>query len=559
MARRFAKDNFARFFAALRFCVRRYDGRVPRRTDTVMADPVESAELLARVREGDERVAKTLFEQYLVRLTALARSRLAAKLAARVDPEDVVQSAYRSFFAGAREGRFSIERSGDLWRLLVTVTLRKLYRQVARHTAEARDVGREARASRDGDPLALIAGREPTPDEVVAVAEELEALLSSLDSGQRRVLELRLQGESLDDIARLVGRSERTVRRTLQEIRRAFAQRHGLPDEEGRGELPVRRQHGRGDARRRPATSLRAPDSENRATLVTTVARVGVAEAPLPYSDFVLEEMIGAGGMGKVYRASQRSLERLVAIKFLRKSFLSRPDAVEAFLREARTIARLQHPHVVGVHGLGRTPQGGLFIVMDLMEGGDLSRQLADGPVPHERAVIWTIQAADALAHAHERGILHCDLKPANLLLDSADRVRLTDFGLARRLRHEPLTASNIAGTAAYIAPEQVADCWGPMSPATDVHGLGAVLYHLLTGRPPYGDDRAPDVLARVVSGAMPVAPRELVPDVPCRLSDACLRCLAKSAGRRYAGMAELKAALLTESSTGVVRSGVDG
>jgi serine/threonine protein kinase len=277
---------------------------------------------------------------------------------------------------------------------------------------------------------------------------------------------------------------------------------------------------------------------------------VDAAEAPLPYSDFVLEEMIGAGTMGKVYRARQRSHARRVAIKFLRKSFLSRPDAVEAFLREARTIAGLQHPHVVGVHGLGRTPRGGLFIVMDLMDGGDLSRQLAGGPVPHERAVAWVVEATGALAHAHARRILHCDLKPANLLLDSAGRVRLTDFGLARRLRHEPLTASNIAGTAAYIAPEQVADCWGPITPATDVYGLGAVLYHLLTGRPPYGDDRAPDVLARVVAAAMPVAPRELVPDVPCRLSDACLRCLAKRGADRFQSVAELRMKVVSRASS---------
>ena len=494
---------------------------------------LDTIELFARYRQGDQHAATALFERYLLRLTALARARLAAKLAARVDPEDIIQSAYRSFFIGAREGRFSIEQSGDLWRLLVTITLRKLYRQAGRHTADIRDVGRERSVSADAEWAEQVIARDPTPDEVVAIADELESLLSSLPTISRRIVELRMQGESLVEIAWLVNRSERTVRRALKEIQDGYIKRHGPVAADDDKQTPRQRMVGRRSrhVRAAPSTPVERPT-------------VSTADAPLRYSGFVLKELIGAGGMGKVYRAVQRGMSQPVALKFLRKQFLSRPDAVAAFIQEARTIAGLKHPGIVAVHGLGRTPWGGLFIEMDLMTGGDLSRMTARGPVPVAQAVEWIRQAADALAHAHQRGILHCDLKPANLLLGSDGSVRVTDFGLAQRLTGGGTLATGMAGTAAYMAPEQIADCWGPLSFATDVYGVGTVLYHLLTGRPPFTGERAADVLGQVVSHAAPPAPCELNPSVPRAVSDLCLRCLSKRAADRPQAMFELKAIL---------------
>ncbi len=501
-----------------------------------MTDPAanpDTIELFARFRQGDQQAATVLFERYLLRLTALARARLATKLAARIDPEDVIQSAYRSFFIGAREGRFSIEQSGDLWRLLVTITLRKLYRQAGRHTADVRDVGRERFISVNAEMAERVMTREPSPDEVVAVADELESLLSSLPAASRRIVELRMQGESLAEIARLVNRSERTVRRALNEIQDSYVKRHGPITGDDDKRTPRRRTAGRRarQVRAAPLTPVERPT-------------VSTADAPLRYSDFVLKELIGAGGMGKVYRAVQRGTDQPVALKFLRKQFLSRPEAVAAFIQEARTIAGLNHPGIVTVHGLGRTPWGGLFIVMDLMPGGDLSQVTARGPVPVPQAVDWMHQAAEALAHAHARGILHCDLKPGNLLLAGDRSVRVTDFGLAQRLTVNGTLTTGIAGTAAYMSPEQIADCWGPLSFATDVYGAGAVLYHLLTGRPPFTGERSADVLAQIVSHAMPQAPGELNPSVPGAVSDLCLRCLSKRAADRPQTMSELRAAL---------------
>jgi RNA polymerase sigma factor (sigma-70 family) len=179
-----------------------------------------SDQLLLRCRQGDEDASREIFERYLVRLTALARSRLAPRLAGRTDPEDIVLSAYRSFFVGAKDGRFVLQRSGDLWRLLVSITLHKLYRQVKRHSAESRDVQREEKLGEN-----VTFSREPTVEEAVALADELEAILKPLDPLLRRVLELRLQGQSLEEIAAITMRSERTVRRSLAELREVIASR----------------------------------------------------------------------------------------------------------------------------------------------------------------------------------------------------------------------------------------------------------------------------------------------------------------------------------------------
>lgn len=181
---------------------------------------IPSEQLLLRCRQRDEDASREIFERYLARLTALARSRLAARLQRRTDPEDIVLSAYRSFFVGARDGRFVLQRSGDLWRLLATITIHKLNRQAKRHSAERRDVQREVTLADDAH-----FAREPTAEEAVALADELESILRPLDPLLRRVLELRLQGQSLEEIAAITMRSERTVRRSLAEIREAIASR----------------------------------------------------------------------------------------------------------------------------------------------------------------------------------------------------------------------------------------------------------------------------------------------------------------------------------------------
>ncbi|MBI1901253.1 MAG: serine/threonine protein kinase, partial [Planctomycetia bacterium] len=202
-----------------------------------------------------------------------------------------------------------------------------------------------------------------------------------------------------------------------------------------------------------------------------------------------------------------------------------------------------RHPGIVAVYGLGRTPGGGYFIVMELVEGPDLSQAAAGRAVPVADAVRWTIAAAGAIAHAHERGIVHCDLKPSNLLLDRDGRLRVTDFGLARSLADDA-AAGQIEGTAPFMAPEQVSGYWGTIGPRTDVYGLGAVLYTLLSGEPPSRGHRVPDLLAQVVSRTPIAALDTLREHVPASLVRVCERCLSKSSGDRFGSAMELRQAL---------------
>ena len=193
-----------------------------------MADP-ESAELLARWREGDQQAATELVERFTDRLLALARSQLSDKLARRVDPEDVVQSAYRSFFIAARTDRFELRRKGDLWQLLAAITMHKLHHQVARHTADKRALQREEvlgeKSSLLGAETELMA-RTPTPFEAAALVDELEFVMRQLQPLHRQMVEMRLQGYSLHEIAAATDRSERRVRRVLEQMKGQLRQRY---------------------------------------------------------------------------------------------------------------------------------------------------------------------------------------------------------------------------------------------------------------------------------------------------------------------------------------------
>ena len=185
--------------------------------------PKKKSELpLAGSHLGDPKTAGELFCRFANRLIALARSRLPRKLDQQVDPEDVVHSAYRSFFAAARDGRYDRQQGGDLWQLLVTFTLHKLYRQVERLKAQKRTVDREQHFGSEDSLLGLKAQvftREPSPVEAVALAEELEGVMRRLPAPQRRILEMRLQGHAIDEIAARIGCTERTVRRALERVR----------------------------------------------------------------------------------------------------------------------------------------------------------------------------------------------------------------------------------------------------------------------------------------------------------------------------------------------------
>jgi hypothetical protein len=271
----------------------------------------------------------------------------------------------------------------------------------------------------------------------------------------------------------------------------------------------------------------------------------------LSHHDFLLRRLIGAGRMGKVYEAHQHGEGRDVAVKFLRKSFLHHPGVVQRFIGEARTIARLRHPNIVGTQGLGRTAGGAYFIVMDLVIGPNLALLARDRVIAEEEAIGWMMETCDALDHAHEQGIVHCDLKPANILLDDCGRIRVTDFGLARSLAGDTPWTAEVEGTAPFMAPEQASRSWGPIDRRTDVYGIGAVLFTLLTGRPPFVGDRLPDILSEVIALTPVISPVRLRPDLSEPLSDLSRKCLSKAPDARYQTVREVRSALVSVLKSG--------
>ena len=253
---------------------------------------------------------------------------------------------------------------------------------------------------------------------------------------------------------------------------------------------------------------------------------------------------LGRGGMGIVYEAIQDSLGRRVAVKVMPRHALADARARERFFREAKAVARLRHPHIVPIHALGE--QDGMpYYVMPLIDGAGLDRLLAspDGIVPHDPAdrARWAaglgLQAAWALAHAHEQGILHRDIKPANLLIDSSGTLWLADFGLAKLADELALTGTGeLPGTLRYLAPE----CLGAEPDArSDLYSLGLTLYELLVGRPAFGETDRVRLLHQIQSEPV-VAPRAIVPGVPRDLETIVLKASAHDPGARYASASDL-------------------
>jgi WD40 repeat protein len=274
-----------------------------------------------------------------------------------------------------------------------------------------------------------------------------------------------------------------------------------------------------------------APDDGEPATASPLHGRRGIG-------DYDLLGEIARGGVGIVYRARQRSLNRPVAVKVLRDGADATPADARRFRNEAELAANLDHPNIVPIFEVGED-QGCGFFSMRLIEGGSLAERVSESGTDPRTAARWIAIVAHAIQYAHERGILHRDLKPSNVLIDDRGEPHVADFGLARRLDGDSdLTRTGmVVGTPSYMAPEQADGRKGIVTTATDVHGLGAVLYFLLTGRPPYGGPTTLEILDRV-RAASPKPPSTIRQAADRDLETVCLRCLEPDPARRYASAA---------------------
>ncbi|MFO0843896.1 MAG: FHA domain-containing serine/threonine-protein kinase [Gemmataceae bacterium] len=252
------------------------------------------------------------------------------------------------------------------------------------------------------------------------------------------------------------------------------------------------------------------------------------------FGDFELLEELGRGGMGVVYKARQKSLDRLVAMKLLLAEHMSNPGVLLRFQDEARSAARLTHPNIVAVYAVGDSPAGPFF-VMEFVEGPTL-----DTLVKRTLPVGWTVSlmatVAEAVDHAHSKGIIHRDLKPGNVMLHQQKRPVVMDFGIAKQIHADKAVTSPgaIVGTPAYMPPEQAGDEPGKIGPHSDVYSLGAILYTLLTGQVPYDEGTALRTILKVISPDPPPPVRSIRPDVPPRLEQITMKCLEKDIRRRY-------------------------
>lgn len=291
-------------------------------------------------------------------------------------------------------------------------------------------------------------------------------------------------------------------------------------------------------------------------TPLTTVARPGdepngATEVPDRIGDYDLQELIGQGGMGAVYRAVHRRMGRIVALKVLRPDISRDPTLIQRFEREVRAAAKLSHPNIVTAYD-AREEAGLYCLITEFIDGDDLSAMIRrDGPLPVEEAIEVILQAARGLEYAHAHGIIHRDIKPANLLCDSDGTVRILDMGLARIAADDgdaeatDLTSTGmVMGTAAYMSPEQARNTRNADA-RSDIYSLGCTLFFLLTGRPTYSGETVVDTIFAHASDPIPSLSDSAAQPIPAELDQVFRRMVAKQADDRFASMPEVIAALV--------------
>jgi len=453
--------------------------------DEPQANPT-SRELLVDLIDGRPEASERIVKRYAARLLPLIRKQISRKLQGRIDAEDITQSAFGSFFLRATNDQFVLEESGDLWKLLAAISLNKLRRKAAWHSAAKRSFQHEIPALPEHSETA------PSHEEALAVMEMAEEVYRELPVDAQTVLRLMLAGETPETIASTMGKSHRTVRRWLQALREKFHEKISPP---------------------------RLPREDPHATLL--------------WKDYLLKQHVGSGGFGKVYRAVEKHRNRTVAVKALHKRHQEDPFAVQHFVQESILLARIHHPCVVGLHGLGQYPGGGYFLVLDWIDGEDLQRTIDRQPFVVAEAIRVIRQVALGIQAAHKADIIHGDLKPSNILLSKRGTIQVTDFGFAALRSDQTSRHIRRGGTVAYMAPEQLQG--GTIDSSLDIYGLGGLLYALLTGQPPRKGSAA-EVLSQLEHNVLPLKPSIARPELASApgIDELVLRCLDPDPARRY-------------------------
>lgn len=450
------------------------------------ATELNSRELLAGLVACRPEAADQIFARYAARLLPLIRKQISQKLQGRIDAEDITQSAMGSFFLRASNDKFVLERSGDLWRLLAAISCNKLRRKVAWHSAAKRSMLRE-------EPVQSTAtNTDPSHEEAIATMEIADKIFQTLPTEEQTALQLALSGDSPEEIALAMGKSPRTIRRWLHTLRKTLEQ-----------------------------------------NLATREILQGDPRATLSWKDYLLKQHAGSGGFGKVYRAIEIRRNRTVAIKALHKRHQRDPFAIEHFVNESILLARVHHPCVVGVHGLGQYPGGGYFLVLDWIDGEDLQRVIDRQPYSVAEALRIVRQVAFGIGAAHNANIVHGDLKPANILVSRSGSIQVTDFGFASLRSDRPCIQLRRGGTAAYLAPEQLLD--GAIDTTIDIYGLGGLMYALITGQPPRSGSPA-EILKQLETRSLPRRPSAVRPDLKIapEIDAFVLRCLDPAPANRF-------------------------